>query len=115
MNSDKEIDNYAKRMADRFGKLPEELENLFYVVKIRNAGAVIGFEKIIVKNGLLIAFFVSNPMSPYYKSRAFASVMEKIAANQGTIELKQNETKLKILSRNVLSLKQAYGILCKLK
>ena len=115
MNSDKEIDNYAKRMADRFGKLPEELENLFYVVKIRNAGAVIGFEKIIVKNGLLIAFFVSNPMSPYYKSRAFASVMEKIAANQGTIELKQNETKLKILSRNVLSLKQAYGILGKLK
>ena len=115
MNSDKEIDNYAKRMADRFGKLPEELENLFYVVKIRNAGAVIGFEKIIVKNGLLIAFFVSNPMSPYYKSRSFASVMEKIAANQGTIELKQNETKLKILSRNVLSLKQAYGILGKLK
>ena len=115
MNSDKEIDNYAKRMADRFGKLPEELENLFYVVKIRNAGAVIGFEKIIVKNGLLIAFFVSNPMSPYYKSRAFASVMEKIAANQGIIELKQNETKLKILSRNVLSLKQAYGILGKLK
>lgn len=115
MNSDKEIDNYAKRMADRFGKLPEELENLLYVVKIRNAGAVIGFEKIIVKNGLLIAFFVSNPMSPYYKSRAFASVMEKIAANQGTIELKQNETKLKILSRNVLSLKQAYGILGKLK
>ena len=115
MNSDKEIDNYAKRMADRFGKLPEELENLFYVVKIRNAGAVIGFEKIIVKNGLLIAFFVSNPMSPYYKSPSFASVMEKIAANQGTIELKQNETKLKILSRNVLSLKQAYGILGKLK
>ena len=115
MNSDKETDNYAKRLADRFGKLPEELDNLFYVVKIRNAGARLGFEKIIIKNGLLIAFFVSNPMSPYYKSETFASVMEKIASCQGSIELKQNENKLKILSRNVVSLKQAYGILSRLR
>ena len=115
MNSDKETDNYAKRLADRFGKLPEELDNLFYVVKIRNAGARMGFEKIIIKNGLLIAFFVSNPMSPYYKSDTFASVMEKIASCQGSIELKQNENKLKILSRNVVSLKQAYGILSRLR
>ena len=115
MNSDKETDNYAKRLADRFGKLPEELDNLFYVVKIRNAGARLGLEKIIIKNGLLIAFFVSNPMSPYYKSDTFASVMEKIASCQGSIELKQNENKLKILSRNVVSLKQAYGILSRLR
>ena len=115
MNSDKETDNYAKRLADRFGKLPEELDNLFYVVKIRNAGARMGFEKIIIKNGLLIAFFVSNPMSPYYKSDTFASVMEKIASCQGSIELKQNENKLKILIRNVVSLKQAYGILSRLR
>lgn len=115
MNSDKETDNYAKRLADRFGKLPEELDNLFYVVKIRNAGARLGFEKIIIKNGLLIVFFVSNPMSPYYKSDTFASVMEKIASCQGSIELKQNENKLKILSRNVVSLKQAYGILSRLR
>lgn len=115
MNSDKETDNYAKRLADRFGKLPEELDNLFYVVKIRNAGARLGFEKIIIKNGILIAFFVSNPMSPYYKSDTFASVMEKIASCQGSIELKQNENKLKILSRNVVSLKQAYGILSRLR
>lgn len=115
MNSDKETDNYAKRLADRFGKLPEELDNLFYVVKIRNTGARLGFEKIIIKNGLLIAFFVSNPMSPYYKSDTFASVMEKIASCQGSIELKQNENKLKILSRNVVSLKQAYGILSRLR
>ena len=115
MNSDKETDNYAKRLADRFGKLPEELDNLFYVVKIRNAGARLGFEKIIIKNGLLIAFFVSNPMSPYYKSDTFASVIEKIASCQGSIELKQNENKLKILSRNVVSLKQAYGILSRLR
>lgn len=115
MNSDKETDNYAKRLADRFGPLPEELENLFNVVKIRNAGAALGLEKVIIKNGLLIGFFVSNPMSPYYKSKTFASVMEKIAASPGRIELKQTENKLKILSRNIVSLKEAYGILSRLK
>ncbi len=63
MSSDKEIDNYAKRLEDRFGTLPEEVKNLFLVVKIRNRGAALGFEKVIIKNGIMIAFFVSNPMS----------------------------------------------------
>src|SRR5574344_28488 len=36
MSSDKEIDAYVKRLEDRFGKMPGELENLFCVLKLRN-------------------------------------------------------------------------------
>ena len=115
MSSEKEIDNYARRIEDRFGPLPQELKNLFFVVKIRNKGALIGFEKIIVKNGLLIAFFVANPMSPYYKSKVFESVMEKIALLQNRVELKQIENKLKIVAKNISSLESALNILSKLR
>lgn len=116
MSSDREADEYAKKMEDRFGVVPTELENLFLVVKIRNAGSVLGFEKIIIKNGIMIAFFVSNPMSPYYKSKTFEGVMSKIADNKDRrIELKQTENKLKIVVRNVPSLSAAYDILCRLR
>ncbi len=114
MASDKEIDRFATQLADRFGTLPAELGNLFEVVKIRNLGAALGFEKVIIKNGLLIAFFIANPMSPYYKSQTFASILEKTAA-MPRYELKQTENKLKIVVRNVPSLKDAHAILSKLR
>mgnify|MGYP004535019069 FL=1 len=114
MASDKEIDNYAKRLEDRFGTLPEEVKNLFLVVKIRNRGAALGFEKVIIKNGIMIAFFVSNPMSPYYKSEVFEKVMGRISDMGGKLELKQVENKLKIVARGVPSLAVAFNILNRL-
>ena len=114
MSSDKEIDNYAKRLEDRFGTLPEEVKNLFLVVKIRNRGAALGFEKVIIKNGIMIAFFVSNPMSPYYKSEVFEKVMGRISDMGGKMELKQVENKLKIVARGVPSLAVAFNILNRL-
>ena len=59
------------KLVDRFGKLPVELERLFDIVRIRQLGVSLGFEKIIIKNGVMIAFFVSNPLSQYYKSDRF--------------------------------------------
>ncbi|MBQ9474709.1 MAG: transcription-repair coupling factor [Bacteroidales bacterium] len=104
MRSDAETDRLSSQIADRFGALPDEVENLFNVVRIRNLAASLGFEKVIVKNGLLIAFFVANSMSPYYKSEVFARVLQNIDRNSSLFALKQSEGKLKVLSRGVDSL-----------
>nr|MCR4859227.1 transcription-repair coupling factor [Bacteroidales bacterium] len=114
MSSDKEIDRFASQLADRFGAFPSEIGNLFEVVKLRNLGASLGFEKIIVKNGLMIAFFIANPMSPYYKTQTFTTILEK-TAEMPRYELKQSESKLKIVVRGISSLKDAYGVLGKLR
>ena len=64
---------------------------------------------------MLIAFFVSNPVSKYYRSKRFADVLENINRNAPLFELKQNDEKLRILSRNVDSIAKAYGLLKKLQ
>ena len=115
MMSDKEVERMHAQIEDRFGKMPEELENLFYVVKVRNLGARLGFEKIIIKNGLFIAFFISNQMSPYFKSPVFTKVLERITKNENIFTLKQSEGKLKIVARGVDTMQKAYGILSKLQ
>ena len=114
MSSEKEIDRYATQLADRFGAFPAEIGNLFEVVKLRNLGAALGFEKVIVKNGLMIAFFIANPMSPYYKTPVFAKILEK-TAEMPRFELKQTENKLKIVVRGVSTLKEAHTLLGKLQ
>ena len=112
--SDKELENMKKRLEDRFGPMPDELSRLFDIVRIRQLGQKLGFEKIIIKNGVMIAFFISNPLSQYYRSDRFSKVLEGISANPKIFELKQNDNRLRIFSRNVDSISKAYSVLKKL-
>ena len=114
LSSDKELDNMKSRLEDRFGPLPEELSRLFDIVRIRHMGEKLGFEKIIIKNGVMIAFFISNPLSQYYRSDRFSKVLEGITMNPNVFELKQNDNRLRIVSRNVDGIAKAYSLLKKL-
>lgn len=114
LRDDREIARFREGIADRFGRLPEELENLFWVVRIRNLGARLGFEKIIIKNGMEILFFITNPMSPYYKSKVFEGVLRNVNANDRLFNIKQVENKLKIVLRGVDTLEKAHANLTKL-
>ena len=114
LSSEKEIEQMKKKLSDRFGTIPEELSRLFDIVRIRQAGQKLGFEKIIIKNGVMIAFFISNPMSQYYRSNRFSKILESISAHPNMFELKQNDNKLRIFVKNVDTLSKAYHILKKL-
>ena len=114
LTSDKDLENMGKRLEDRFGKMPEELVRLFDIVRIRQLGLKLGFEKIIIKNGVIIAFFISNPLSQYYRSDRFAGILEKVSQHPKLFELKQNDNKLRIFVRNVDGIAKAYAILNKL-
>ena len=114
LTSEKEIEQMKKRLEDRFGKLPDELSRLFDIVRIRQLGQKLGFEKIIIKNGVIIAFFISNPLSQYYKSDRFSKILENITLNPKLFELKQNDNRLRIFIRNIDSLSKAYETLMKL-
>lgn len=114
VDKDSGLAQIAARLEDRFGKLPVELERLFDIVRIRHRGEKLGFEKIIIKNGIMIAFFITNPMSVYYKSPVFSRILDRVSANSAIFELKQNNSKLRIISRKIDSLEKAYEVLGKL-
>ena len=114
LTSDKDMEQLKKKLEDRFGTLPEELKRLFDIVRIRQLGQKLGFEKIIIKNGVLIAFFISNPLSQYYRTDRFSKILENVSLHPNLFELKQNDSKLRVFSRNVDSVAKAYEILKKL-
>ena len=111
---DRSLAQMETRLADRFGKFPEEVRRLFDIVRIRHLAERLGFEKVIIKNGIMIAFFVSNPVSKYYRSRKFADILDRINTNAPLFELKQNDDKLRIIVRKVDSISKAYSVLQKL-
>ena len=114
MKTEKEIDRFHAQICDRFGETPPEVDNLFNVVKIRNLASTLGFEKVIIKNGMFICFFISNALSPYYKSDRFNNLLVKIG-NDSPFTLKQSDGKLKIITRGIDSTEAALRVLKKLQ
>ena len=114
LSTEKEMEQLKRKLADRFGAIPEELSRLFEIVRIRQLGQKLGFEKIIIKNGVMIAFFIYNPLSQYYRSDRFSKILENISLNPKIFELKQNDNKLRIFVRNIDTLSKAYDVLRKL-
>ena len=115
LTDEREIDRLARQVEDRFGPLPLEVQNLLFVVKIRNLGGEMGFEKIIIKNGMQIMFFVNNPMSAYYKSKRFETILSRVNENPTLFKFNQDGGKLRTVSRGVNTLSSALHILKKLQ
>ncbi len=53
-------------------------------------------------------------MSAYYRSDTFSDILKKISQENRIFELKQTESKLRIISRNIDSISKAYETLKKL-
>ena len=68
---------YQKRLIDRFGKLPEEAEQLLNVVRLRWLCCKMGIEKVILKQERLSIYFTTKS-DKYWQSEMFGKVVEFI-------------------------------------
>ena len=66
---------YQKRLIDRFGKLPEEAEQLLNVVRLRWLCCKMGIEKVILKQERLSIYFTTKS-DKYWQSEMFGKVVE---------------------------------------
>ena len=115
-NSKKEEDLIAfeKQMLDRFGKLPEQTNQLIHTVRLRWLAIKLGFEKLILKNGKLTLWFISNQKSPYYQSDVFTRILQFAQSNPKICTLNQGENKLSLKIENVKDIQIAMAILQKI-
>jgi transcription-repair coupling factor (superfamily II helicase) len=95
------LQEFSKKLEDRFGKLPKQINELFDGLRIRWIAKKIGFERIILKNGKLRCYFLDNPKSPYYESPYFPRVMEHIQTAKKKCNLKQSGNSLILVYDNI--------------
>ena len=93
INNDADLEKYKANLKDRFGEIPHEGLELLQVVPLRRIGKRLGFEKIMLKNGMLQMQFVSNPMSAYYKSQAFEKALNYIGFHPRRCNIKESRGK----------------------
>ena len=112
INEEKELIRFIEEMKDRFGPLPEEVVQLSYIVRLRWLAIELGFEKIILKNGIMIAYFVTNQMSGYYKSERFSAILRFLQGQErGRFKIKEQNEKLYVTVQNIKSVEEGYNML----
>ena len=80
LSNDEQIDNFRKRLLDRFGALPKEAEELLRIVPLRNLARRAGADRLVLHNRQMTLYFVQNTDSPFYRSAAFTRIIEFAAA-----------------------------------
>ena len=102
---------FESRLADRFGPLPRAAKELLNVVRLRWEAIRLGMERVKVKNGLMIVHFVSEENSPFYKSEAFMTLLQRVTQRPDRFVLKQHNNRLAMTVRNVKDVEDAYKTL----
>jgi len=108
----RQIEEFKVRLKDRFGKIPEEGEELLRVMPMKWMGKRLGVEKITLKNQKLTLYFTGDRSSLYYQSEAFQKII-LFATNPKFIKqarMREGD-RPSLLVNDVCSIKQAAAIM----
>ncbi len=87
------LQKFEKELVDRFGELPVQAEDLLNSVRIKWTGTAIGLEKVVMKKGKLIGYFIADQQSAFYQSAGFTKVLQFAQANSHIAKLKEKQTR----------------------
>lgn len=105
--SQDDLSAFEQRLRDRFGSMPEQVVELLNVVKLRWLAVSLGIEKVTLKNEMLIAYFISNQLSPFYRSQQFADIIAAIQRSSGLFQLKEARDRLSLTAKKVKNVDNA--------
>ncbi|WP_290858108.1 transcription-repair coupling factor [Flavobacterium sp.] len=106
---------YEQKLIDRFGPLPKEAQALLNSIRIKWIATRLGIEKLIMKQGKMIGYFVGDQQSDYYQSSHFRKVLQFVQLHGNLCKMKEKETKsglrLLLTFENVKSIKKALELM----
>jgi transcription-repair coupling factor (superfamily II helicase) len=107
IDSEMKLKEFENELVDRFGNLPEQSKELFQVVRLRWLAIKLGFPKIILKKNKMIAYFISDPDSPYFQSPVFSKILSFIQTQIRDYHLQETKGKLTLYIDHISSVSDA--------
>lgn len=115
VKNEDELIAYENKLIDRFGALPKQAIALLNSIRIKWIATRLGIEKLVLKQGKMVAYFVSDQQSEYYTSNQFHKVLQFVQKNGNLCKMKEKETKnglrLLLTFENVKSIKKALELI----
>ena len=111
IKTEEELHTFEQALIDRFGELPKQVTDLLNSVQIKWLATNIGFEKVIMKKGKLVGYFITDQQSNFYQSSSFTQVLQFVQTHSQACKMKEKQTRtglrLMLTFDNVKTVKQA--------
>lgn len=115
LKNEDDLSAYELKLIDRFGPLPKQAISLLSSIKIKWIASRIGIEKLVMKQGKMIGYFVSDQQSDYYTSNHFHKVLLFVQQQSQLCSMKEKQTpnglRLLITFENVKSIRRALELI----
>jgi transcription-repair coupling factor (superfamily II helicase) len=106
---------FENKLIDRFGPLPKQSISLLISMKIKWIATKMGIEKLIMKQGKMICYFVADQQSAYYNSPQFHKVLQFVQKHPNLCKMKEKQTpnglRLLLSFDNVKSIRKALEVM----
>lgn len=102
---------FTDNLIDRFGAVPPQTGDLLNTVRLRWIARELGFEKIVLRNGNMVANFVANKESAYYDSKVYQKIIQYIVQHPKRTQMKENGDKLQLSIKEITTVTQALRML----
>jgi len=115
IDAEEDLISFNNNLADRFGPVPEQTLALIDTIRLRWMAKSIGFEKLFIKSGKLIAHFIQNQDSPYFQTKQFAQILKYLQHNPYKSVMKEQNNKLSLTIEDVKSMEETISVLSSMK
>ena len=115
IQNERALEEYKKRLTDRFGRIPDEAGDLMTMVRLRWLAQRYGVERLILKRGKMHAYLVSNQKSAFYESKEFEALIQFCMTNYKRCALSEKDNKRIVQFSNINSVDDAYNVFNELK
>ncbi|WP_166921576.1 transcription-repair coupling factor [Flavobacterium poyangense] len=109
------LQEFERKLIDRFGPLPKQAISLLNSIRIKWIATRVGIEKLVMKQGKMIGYFVSDQQSDYYQSAKFRNVLQFVQKQSSLCKMKEKQTvnglRLLLTFDNVKSIKRALELM----
>ena len=109
------LQQFEQKLIDRFGALPKPAIALLNSVRIKWKATAMGIERLMMKQGKMVGYFIGDQQSDFYQSNRFMKVLQFAQRNGNVCKIKEKETKnglrLLLTFENVKSVNKALELL----
>ena len=102
-------------LADRFGPIPNSVNDLFITIRCRRIAIALGFEKMTLKDETLRCFFINRPDSPYFESNTFKQLLAYAQTAMNKAHFKQVGRSFVLVIKDIKNMEQCFTLLEKIK
>ncbi|MEM8522097.1 transcription-repair coupling factor [Flavobacterium sp. PL12] len=92
VKNEEELIIFQNKLIDRFGPMPPRAKALMNSIRIKWIATRLGIEKLVMKKGKMIGYFVSDQQSDYYQSKRFTNMIQFVTKNSNICKIKEKET-----------------------